>query len=192
MMPDPNPYRRPALAISLRVRGRVALVVGAGPDADERTSRLRAAGATVRQIAADEYETDMCVGVFLVVAQTSDAATNRRVAADARSAGALAYAHDQPDESDFVFPALARRGPLSLAITTDGTAPALARRVREEIDRLLGEVGPALDRLLEELERERKDRASGADRAERLYRLACRLSFAGSLAVDRADGQTKS
>jgi siroheme synthase (precorrin-2 oxidase/ferrochelatase) len=179
-----SPERRLALAVSLRVSGRGALVVGSGSDAEERTSRLSAAGATVRQVALHEYETDMCGGVFLVVAHSGDAAADRRIAADARAAGALAYAHDQPDVSDLVFPALARRGPLSLAITTDGVAPALARRLREELARVLEHAGDALDRLLDELARERAASAPGAARAQRLYRLACRLRIAGHLAVD--------
>jgi uroporphyrin-III C-methyltransferase/precorrin-2 dehydrogenase/sirohydrochlorin ferrochelatase len=131
----------------------------------------------------------MCAGVFLVVADSGDRELDRRIADEARAAGALAYAHDQPDSSDLVFPALAQRGALSLAITTDGIAPALARRVREEIARLLEEAGPALDRLLDELERARAAEAPGASRADKLYRLACRLSFAGRLAIaDRSGG----
>ena len=129
----------------------------------------------------------MCAKVFLVVADSGDPALDRRIAADARAAGALAYAHDQPAVSDLVFPALARRGPVSLAVTTDGVAPALARRLREEVARLFDEAGPALDALVEELERERASGTPGAARAERLYRLACRLSFAGRLAVEGAD-----
>jgi siroheme synthase (precorrin-2 oxidase/ferrochelatase) len=176
--------RRPALAVSLRVTGRPVLVVGSGPAADERTSRLRAAGATTRLVEPVDYETEMCAGVFLVVAHSGDAALDRRIAADGRSAGALAYAHDQPDISDLVFPALTRRGPLSVAVTTDGVAPALARRVREEVERLLDEAGASLDALIEELERARAQETAGAARAERLYRLACRLSFAGRLTVE--------
>lgn len=180
MMP---PDRRPALAISLRISGRPALVVGNGPGPDERTSRLRAAGANTLQVAQAEYRTDMCAGVFLVVAHTGDPSFDREVAADARRAGALSYAHDQPGESDLVFPALARRGALAVAVTTDGVAPALARRVREEIARLLDEVGIDLDQLLDELARERAGRAPDAARAERLYELASRLSIAGRLAI---------
>ncbi len=176
--------RRPGLAISLRLSGRAALVVGAGAGADERTSRLRHAGADVTRVDPGLYRTDMCVGAFLVVAHGDDPAFDRRVAADARAAGALAYAHDQPDVSDLAFPALARRGPLSLAISTDGVAPALARRVREEIDRLFADLGPPLDQLIDEMAAHRAAAAPGAERAERLYRLACRLRFAGRLAVD--------
>jgi uroporphyrin-III C-methyltransferase / precorrin-2 dehydrogenase / sirohydrochlorin ferrochelatase len=148
---------------------------------------LRAAGATTRLVDPVDYQPDMCAGVFLVVADSGDRELDRRVSEHARAAGALAYAHDQPDASDLVFPALAQRGALSLAITTDGIAPALARRVREEIERLMDETGPALDRLLDELEAERAAEAPGAARADKLYRLACRLSFAGRLAIaDRA------
>ncbi len=179
-----QPDRRPALAVSLRVSSRPVLIVGSGPGAEERNARLRAAGATTRLVASVDYETELCAGVFLVVAHSGDAALDRRIAADARSAGALAYAHDQPDVSDLVFPALARRGPLSLAVTTDGVAPALARRVREEVERLFDEAGPSLDALIDELERARAQETAGAARAERLYRLACRLSFAGRLAVE--------
>ncbi len=177
--------RRPALALSLAIRGRTALVVGSGPGADERASRLRQAGAAVRQVSPVEYRTDMCADVFLVVAQTGNTELDRRVTADAAAAGAtLRYAHDQPEVSDFAFPALARRGPLALAISTDGAAPALARRVREELARLLDEAGAELDALLRELEHEREEWAPSPERADRLYRLACRLHLAGRLEID--------
>jgi siroheme synthase (precorrin-2 oxidase/ferrochelatase) len=176
--------RRPALSVSLAIGGRTALVVGTGAGADERTSRLRAAGAAVRQIAPVDYQTDMCADVFLVVAQTGNSELDRRVTADARAAGALRYAHDQPDASDFAFPALARREPLALAISTDGAAPALARRLREELARLLDDAGAELDRLLHELEHEREEWAPSPERADRLYRLACRLRLTGRLEID--------
>ena len=177
--------RRPALALSLAIGGRPALVVGVGPGADERASRLRAAGAAVRQVAPADYQTDMCADVFLVIAQTGNPELDRRIAADAAGAGAtLRYAHDQPEVSDFAFPALARRGPVTLAISTDGAAPALARRLREELARLLEEAGAELDALLRELEHERAEWAPSPERADRLYRLACRLQVVGRLEID--------
>ncbi len=176
--------RRPALALSLAIGGRPVLVVGAGPGADERASRLQQAGAAVRQIAPADYRTDMCAGAFLVVAQSGNPELDRRVTADAGAAGALRYAHDQPDVSDFAFPALARRGPVTLAISTDAVAPALARRLREELARLLEEAGADLDALLRELEHEREEWAPSPERADRLYRLACRLRIAGLLEIE--------
>jgi precorrin-2 dehydrogenase/sirohydrochlorin ferrochelatase len=176
--------RRPALALSLSIGGRSALVVGTGPGADERASRLRQAGAAVRQLSPADYRTDMCDHVFLVVAQTGNAELDRRVTADAGAAGALRYAHDQPEVSDFSFPALARRGPLAIAVSTDGVAPALARRLREELARALDEAGAELDALLRELEHERAEWAPSPERADRLYRLACRLRLAGRLEIE--------
>ncbi len=127
----------------------------------------------------------MCADVFLVVAQSGNPELDRRVAADAASAGAtLRYAHDQPEVSDFAFPALARRGPVTLAISTDGAAPALARRLREELARILEEAGAELDALLRELEHEREEWAPSPERADRLYRLACRLQVVGRLEID--------
>jgi siroheme synthase (precorrin-2 oxidase/ferrochelatase) len=177
--------RRPALALSLAIDGRSALVVGAGTSADERASRLRAAGASVRQVDPAEYRTDMCADVFLVVAQSGNPELDRRVTADAAAAGAaLRYAHDQPHVSDFAFPALARRGPLAVAISTDGAAPALARRLREEVSRLLEDAGAELDALVRELEHEREEWAPSPERADRLYRLACRLQVVGRLEIE--------
>ncbi len=176
--------RRPALALSLAIGGRSAVVVGDGPGADERASRLRQAGAAVRQVAPADYRTDMCAGAFLVVAQSGLPELDRRVTADAAAAGALRYAHDQPDLSDFAFPALARRGPVTLAISTEGAAPALARRLREELARLLDEAGADLDALVRELEHEREEWAPSPERADRLYRLACRLRAAGRLEIE--------
>jgi siroheme synthase (precorrin-2 oxidase/ferrochelatase) len=171
--------RRLALAVSLQLRGRSALVIGEGSGADERASRLGAAGAAVRQVAPAEYRTDMCDSVFLVAAQSGDQELDRRIALDARAAGALGYAHDQPEVSDFAFPALARRGPLTVAISTDGVAPALARRLREELERALDAAGPGLDSLLADLELARAEAPPSAERAGRLSRLAARLRLLG-------------
>lgn len=177
--------RRPALPISLYLSGRPVFVAGDGDGADERTRRLEAAGATVVRIRARDYLPDALVGGFLVVANDEDADFNRRVAADARAAGCLAYAHDQPDVSDLAMPALIRRGPLAIAISTDATAPALSRRLREELQSLLDTAGDALDHLITHMVEKRAALAPGAERAKQLYRIAQRLRIRGS--VDIAD-----
>lgn len=174
--------RRPACPISLYVAGRTVVVAGDGAGADERAQRMRTAGATVVRMARADYRAQALAGAFVVIANDSDDDFNAEVAAAARTAGALAYAHDQPDLSDFAMPALVRRGPLTIAVATDNAAPALARRLREELGRLLEGAGEALDRLLDELERRRAALPRG-QRSE-LYRIARRLRFTGTLAVD--------
>jgi siroheme synthase-like protein len=108
-----------------------------------------------------------------------DASTHPAVSRDGRERGALTYCLDAPDLSDLAMPALARRGPLQLAISTDGQAPALARRVREELERLLGESGAELDALIDELARLR-----AAGQRANLYDVARRLAIAGKIRID--------
>lgn len=171
---------RPALAVSLHVAGRRCVVVGDGPPADERAARLTDAGAAPERIASAAYSAAALAGAFVVFC--SDAALAQQVSRDARAAGALFYAMDLPELSDFAMPALARRGPVQLAVSTDGEAPALARRLRQELQRMLDADGATeLDGLLAEMIRLRAELPSGADRTDRLRALAERLRLDGKL-----------
>ncbi len=179
--------------MSLYVADRQVIVVGDGAAAEERAVRLAAAGARIERIAAADYLPDRSAGrigdrlagAFAVFAQ-ADPELNARVAADARAAGALVYAHDLPDLSDLAMPALARRGPIALAISTDAAAPALARRLRELCQSLLDSGGDKLDALVAELERQRAALPSGARSG--LYRIASRLGLHGRLDVAEPAG----
>lgn len=175
--------RRPALPVSLYVADRSVIVVGDDEGAKERAARLTAAGAQVEEIAAADYLPDRLGGAFAVFAQ-ADPELNARVVADGRAAGCLVYAHDLPDLSDMAMPALARRGPIAIAISTDAAAPALARRLRELCQSLLDSGGDRLDALVAELERQRAALPSGARSG--LYRIATKLGLRGRLEV--ADG----
>jgi siroheme synthase-like protein len=160
--------------------------VGDGPNADGRADRLAAAGADVRRVSPGDLETALAGGAFLVIAQTGDRDVDRFAARRARAAGALAYAHDLPDESDLAMPAVASRGPLKIAVSTDGVAPSLARQLRVEIDRLLAEAGPAVDAILEQLTRIRAQVAS-RERDSLLGRVARRLRIRGHIELDPDD-----
>ena len=131
--------------VTLDLTGVAVLVVGAGPIAARKVAGLVAAGAVVRVVApdvADEldratvaelrrrpYEPADLDGVRLVVTATGDAAVDARVAADATAAGIWVNAADQPADCTFILPAIARHGPVSIAVSTDGASPALARRL---------------------------------------------------------------
>jgi precorrin-2 dehydrogenase/sirohydrochlorin ferrochelatase len=88
-------------------------------------------GGEARESAGD------CAGQFLVVAATNVAAVNRAVFAEAEAAGVLVNAVDDPPFCDFYFPSVVRRGELQIAISTGGASPALAQRLRKEINELL-------------------------------------------------------
>jgi precorrin-2 dehydrogenase/sirohydrochlorin ferrochelatase len=146
----------PLFPIFLKLTGRPCSVIGAGEIAESKIDSLLTAEARVTVIApkasarivamADageivlhqrEYAQGDLAGHFLVVAATNNPAVNRAVFAEAEAAGILINAVDDPPFCDFYFPSVVRRGDLQIAISTAGASPALAQRLRKEIDALL-------------------------------------------------------
>ena len=161
--------------VVLDLTGVPVLVVGAGPIGARKVAGLAAAGALVRVVATTvsdaldratvaelrerPYRVEDLDGVRLVVTATGDAAVDAAVAGDARAAGLWVNAADQPADCTFILPAVARNGPLSVAVSSNGTSPALARRLRDHAATLLGDDVVALAREL--AERRREVRAGG-------------------------------
>jgi uroporphyrin-III C-methyltransferase/precorrin-2 dehydrogenase/sirohydrochlorin ferrochelatase len=138
------------------LKGRTALVVGATPLALERVRLLLEAGAAVRLFAAElspealravsapgvawvpgEPATEDFGQAALAFAATGDAVRDRAVADAARAAGVPVNVADRIEHCDFIMPAIVRRGEVAIGISTGGAAPALARALRERIERVL-------------------------------------------------------
>jgi len=92
-------------------------------------------------------------GRFLVFAATADAAENQRIASLCAEHGALCNVADAPESCDFMAPALLRRGDATLALSTGGASPALARRLRRDLERFLDKELAGLAPLAELLKR---------------------------------------
>jgi precorrin-2 dehydrogenase/sirohydrochlorin ferrochelatase len=156
--------------ITLKLRGRRALVVGGGEVARRKVEALLEAGAHVKavapqfcdslaEMAIDEliecrrrrYREDDLDGVWLVIGATDDPAANAQVAADAEARGLLVNIVDQPELCSFLVPATVRRGSLVIAVSTGGSSPALARRIRLTLEQQFGPEYGALADLLGEL-----------------------------------------
>jgi precorrin-2 dehydrogenase/sirohydrochlorin ferrochelatase len=107
------------------------------------------------------YKPSHLRGARLVMACTNDRDLNRRIAADARSAGALVNAADQPEDCDFYLPAVVADGDVIVAIGTGGSAPALAgslkRAMAAALPRKVGSFARALSSLRERLKSEIAD-----------------------------------
>ena len=142
--------------ITLRLRGARVLVVGGGEVAARKLRLLQRAGPRLELIArapneevralidagalhwsGPEFDPKAVAGCRLVIAATDDVALNRAVAAAADAAGVPVNVVDDPAPSSFITPAIVERGPLTVAIATDGAAPVLARRLRERIETML-------------------------------------------------------
>ena len=166
----------PFFMTCLNLKGRRCLVVGAGPIGLEKIDGLLAADADVLVVAletmpeVDElasegslklerraYASEDLEGAFLVFAATSDTELNIRVFDDAERRAMLVNVVDVPPLCNFIMPAIARNGPISIAISTRGASPALAKRLKREISEQFGEPYARLAELLNEIRGWAKD-----------------------------------
>jgi precorrin-2 dehydrogenase/sirohydrochlorin ferrochelatase len=139
--------------IFLKIAARPCIVIGAGNLAESKIDSLQAAHAKVTVIAPEassrivdlasggeiewirrEYIEGDLTGYFLVVAATDNPVVNRTVYQEATEKNVLCNAVDDPPFCDFYFPSVVRRGDLQIAISTSGASPALAQRLRKEIN----------------------------------------------------------
>ena len=155
--------------VFLDLRGRSVLVVGGGPLAAEKVRGLRNAEADIT-VAAPTLNAELAAlrdagelvhlprgyregdmtGFSIVMAAEGDAAANAGLSAEARRRGILLNAADDPANCDFILPAVLREPPLTIAVSTGGGSPAIARRVREELAAYLSEDAAPLADLVAE------------------------------------------
>ena len=95
-------------------------------------------------------------GAFLAIAATDDLSVNHAIWAEANKVGCLINVVDDPEHSTFILPAVVQRGEMSVAISTGGSSPALARRLRERLESVLEPEYGILTELLANLRSELK------------------------------------
>lgn len=88
---------------------------------------------------ADIYRPAYLKDIFLVICAADMEAVNRQAAADCIARGILVNSASEPENCTFFLPAIFKNGPLTIAVSTAGSSPALARRIR---DQLSGDFGP--------------------------------------------------
>lgn len=152
--------------IFVKLEGRPVLVVGAGAIGESKIASLVAAGASVAVVApratapiarwasegkvrwhARPFEpADLDAMALVIAAVPADVADH--VYREARARGILCNSVDDPDHCDFYYGAVVNRGDLQIAISTNGQSPALAQRLRQELEHQFGpEYGEWLERL---------------------------------------------
>jgi precorrin-2 dehydrogenase / sirohydrochlorin ferrochelatase len=181
----------------LKLDGRKCLVVGAGKIGESKIRSLLIAHADVRVVApiataavagwaragvisweSREFQASDLDAAYLVVAATSSLEVNDEVYRQSQNRQILCNVVDDPARCDFYYPAVVRRGALQVAISTEGQSPALAQRLRRELERQLQ---PVYAGWLEWLGTARKKLfAAPVDPEQRrtqLHKLASRESF---------------
>ena len=158
-----------AYPVALDLRGVPVLVVGAGPIGARKVEGLVAAGAAVRVVATEvgdaldrssvadvrerPFEVADLDGMRLVISATGVEAVDAAVADHAKARGIWVNAADQPADCEFILPAIARAGRLTVSVSTDGASPALAGYLRDRAAELLTD---RVVELAEELADERR------------------------------------
>ncbi|HLY55096.1 MAG TPA: NAD(P)-dependent oxidoreductase [Stellaceae bacterium] len=148
------------LPIFLKLSGRRAVVVGGGIVALRKAALLASAGARVHVVAPEiaqvlrrllagrlitdghslrqgEFEPTDLDGAALVIAATGDRTVNAAVAAAAEARQLPVNVVDDPALCSFIMPAIVERGPLTIAVSSGGLSPVLARLVRTRISTVL-------------------------------------------------------
>jgi siroheme synthase-like protein len=100
-------------------------------------ARLAEAGA-ISPVRRDYKPGDLKDAV-VAIAATDARETNQRVVDEAREQGVLVNVVDDPEQSDFIIPSYFRRGGLTIAVSTAGMSPAMARKVRTRLEPIIGE-----------------------------------------------------
>jgi uroporphyrin-III C-methyltransferase/precorrin-2 dehydrogenase/sirohydrochlorin ferrochelatase len=132
----------PHLPIFLDLTNRRVLVLGTGDAADRRAATYAQAGATILRTAT--FVPNDLDGITLAAAAGAAEPDLRALAAEARRRHIPVNVVDRPDLSSFITPSTIERGPLTIAVATGGTAPVLARLIRQKIEAL---IPPAWSRL---------------------------------------------
>ena len=177
--------------VYLNLKGKRVLVVGGGEVAERKVDSLLETGTSISVVSPEvtprlstlsienrivlhkrAYRRGDCSGAALVLSATDDQEVSAAVWNDAQAAGALVNTADQPTLCDFIMPAVVRRGALTIAISTGGTSPALAARLRSRLSRMIGpECAGLLDLLARARPEIRRRVQLGHDRKALHYRI---------------------
>jgi precorrin-2 dehydrogenase / sirohydrochlorin ferrochelatase len=192
--------------IFMKLDGKRCLVVGAGKVGEPKIGGLLGTGARIHVIALEastvvnewaragkitlelrNFVPQDLDGIFLAVVATASSVLNRTIYQEAHRRGVLCNVVDVPEHCDFYYPAVVHRGDFQIAVSTNGTSPSLAQKIRQQLER---QFGPGYERWVAELGATRKlVLASDLDsqrKRELLHSLASREAFEAALAEESA------
>jgi precorrin-2 dehydrogenase/sirohydrochlorin ferrochelatase len=171
--------------ISLNINKRKCVVIGGGMVALRKVRALLECGAYVEVISHEicpeliqlkekgmvhlicrEYMQGDLKDALLAVAATDDSVINKKITKEARRRGLLVNVVDDPLNSDFIVPSYLRRGTVTIAVSTGGNSPALARNIREKLERNFGPEYVSLAVLIGEVRSELKQKGVKVDSDE--------------------------
>ena len=155
--------------VFLNIQGKKCVVVGGGNVAWRKVCSLKEAGAKVTVVSPkfcheleketgieriqQKYDEVFLKEALVVIASTDDEEVNKKIYYDAVKMGILVNVVDRPEFCSFIVPATISRGDLSISISTGGASPALARNIRESLEKQFGDEYDEFTKLLSEMRR---------------------------------------
>lgn len=179
--------------IFLNLKGKLCVVIGGGEIAERKIEKLLFSQAMVKVIAPQitsrienwykeqkilwekrEYQNGDLEGAWLVIAATNDPEVQKKVAQEAEERKIFCNVVDQPSLGSFIVPSVIKRGDLILAISTSSASPAVSKRLREELESILGPEYKIYIELMKNLRDQilRDEKLSSYEKALKLQRLA--------------------
>ena len=143
--------------ICLNITNKRCIVVGGGTVGERKAERLLKCGALVAVVSREltpalermknegwiehidaEYDAAHLDLAFMAIGAASRDEVNKKISEDARARGILVNIADDPGRGDFILPSLVERGDLVIAVSTGGKSPALAKKLRKELESSFG------------------------------------------------------
>ncbi len=174
--------------IGLDISGKRCLVIGGGEVGERKAERLLEFGARVAVVSREltptlarlrkngviehipeDYERKHLNGAFLVIGATDNRDVNDTIFRDARERGVLANIVDDPERCDFVLPALCKQGELIITVATGGKSPALAKKLRKDLEQLYGPEYEVLLKIMGQIRGRIIERGESPDENRKIF-----------------------
>ena len=168
--------------VFLNIKGRKCVVVGGGQVALRKIRILLEHGADIEVISPDlcpalvdlaesgeiralnrEYQEGDLKNAFVTIAATDKSDINQRVVAEAQRRAVLVNVVDDAENCDFIVPSYLRRGDITIAVSSGGKSPSLARKIRSRLEKELGNEYALLTNLISEVRTELKQKEIKVD-----------------------------
>lgn len=190
--------------IFLELEGKTVLVVGGGNVALRKVETLLEYGAEVnivskglnsqlrglvesgkiRQV-GKEFVDKHLNSIFLAIAATDDPELNHKISESARKRGIMINAVDQPADCDFIVPSVVKRGDLSVAVSTSGKSPALAKSIRKQLEEQFGKEYESFLILMGRLRKEILSLGLAQEKNSRFFNAIVNSNILEAIAEDR-------
>lgn len=174
--------------ICLDIRCKLCVVIGGGAVAERKVISLLDGGAVVTVISpavTDDLEKKTNKGkitlirrqykngdlkeALLVFAATGDKEINLKISEEAKREGVLLNVADEPERCDFIVPSVVERGSLSIAVSTGGSSPAFAKKMRIELEKKYGDEYAIFLNIMASIRRKLLTKGSESDRKGKVF-----------------------